>query len=801
MRTKVEISGIMTDLPADNVPQGACQEIVNLRYVDGAWRPVSSKKIDWEHTGDVKQMYIHQIEGFQINIVYIGSQIYYLDYTAATSTYSYTGFTFSSSPTIGSSRNLRFSSFNQVLFIQDVATGFVYITKLTISGSEYSYSEVLRWDYCALPKLKFYSSFTKTYRKFFTTLEDYKNVAKAAYQSLEDEAKNNNHFCNRIFVRYALKMFDGSYIKHSSIFPVYYDSTSPSPYIQNYGRDTNNGGDPIQFKDADSNNIDNPFDVDDKISSKHSITLAASLLRFSVPSDISGSDNATLISNLKKFKDYIVSLDIFVSDTDEIWDIDNIPIALEFQGTASYDPYITDNSFSLNIPNNSDDFEKLNNFYLFKSIPIDNLQIGEDDSLGFIKFEGIDYNYSVGDKSNELFRYSGDKSRFTSRKVLPINDYAHTAVGNKVLTYNSRLFLGNVVERLFNGYPSLLLCERGSAYTGSYSYQVHVFVYIETEEGEKIVQGNSYFNWFDNNYKFYLAPFLTYPDIRAKKIAIYCGTTGSYYGYEFKTKVHPYLNLAYAFTGTDNNAHYSTWREINPYTTTALTTLPTTTTSLFNDRNRLMVSRINNPFVFPAEDTNNVGKNDIVGLLTNAKQLSEGQFGLHPVIILTRGGVWSIQIGTGSIFTKNIVPLSSDECTGEAICFYSRTLNSDVIVYLSRTGVKFLQGTQVIDITQYVKRTKLSALDFIGENGYTDVGSIADGLSLSVGEYGELTAGWSIFSTGDWILKVATTGTVAEQYTKLDKSYWFFTNFDNYIVPKADEKTGWSNAAYQPSEV
>lgn len=798
-KVRIDIKGQMTDLPPENIPQGASQEMVNMRYVDGAWRPVSTKKVEWEFPFVPKSFYIHQVEGLRINIVYYGTSVFHFRLNPTTSEPEYNII-----HTVGSNRDIKFTSFNEVLLIYDLTYVKTYVTRLSIDGSSYSYSTPVYWN-ITLPKIDFYSTFVKNYRRFFTILEDRQEVCRANYLAVLDEARNNNHFCSRVFVRYALKMFDGTYICYSAIIPVYHNIES-APYIENYGKDINHSA----FYGADDSTlINNPFDQSDTVSSKHSITLKTSVLRFEIPDT---SDNNDLIDLLKTSKDLIVSLDIFVSAPNEIWDIENIPENISEEGSS---PNFTNNEFSLTVPNNSKDFETLNAFYLLTSIPIDNVLAGSTDvDLGVISFneqyisdtleafairtiyqkDGVNsldglYNVDISSK----YKYS-NKTSITGRKVLPIQDNPHTVIGNSILNYNNRIFFGDVIERLFSGSPSMNLCSDSSNSTASGSYSVSIFYYIETESGELIVQPDSTYNYYDTDNWFYLLPFITYPDSRCKKIGVYITYGLTIRGKEFTTKIHPYLNLAYAYTGISESTHYNTWLEVNPFSTWPTATIPTITSKNYRDRNRVMISKVNNPFVFPAEDINNVGSNDIVGIITNSKQMSEGQFGLHPIIILTIGGVWAIEIGTGAIFTKNIIPLSKDECTGESLSFYSKTVNADVILYLSRTGVKMLEGTNVIDITQYVKRNKPSVLDSLID--YTKIDPLPDPSTLNVGEYTELTsktAEYAMFDRGDWVLRISLEGTISEQFIKLDKSYYFYTNFDNYLAPKSDETDGWDN--------
>jgi hypothetical protein len=147
----------------------------------------------------------------------------------------------------------------------------------------------------------------------------------------------------------------------------------------------------------------------------------------------------------------------------------------------------------------------------------------------------------------------------------------HNLHGDCAMSYNSRLFLGNTSTLLFKGnsWSDLFDIETNNK-------SVRVFWYLNTEDGERIVQSYIGTKGYDSNAQTLLVPtMLSYPDVRAHKVRIYVDNGARYK--EWKTKVSKNLNLAYVFffsfsdTINPDEKLYPTTKDYEDYSILTLT--------------------------------------------------------------------------------------------------------------------------------------------------------------------------------------------------------------------------------------
>lgn len=84
--------------------------------------------------------------------------------------------------------------------------------------------------------------------------------------------------------------------------------------------------------------------------------------------------------------------------------------------------------------------------------------------------------------------------------------------------------------------------------------------------------------------------------------------------------------------------------------------------------NRIFVSEVGNPFVFPPEARQTVGVGSIIGLATTTRALSQGQFGQYPLIAFCSDGIWALDISPTGTYSS-MHPISREVCVnGKSIC-------------------------------------------------------------------------------------------------------------------------------------
>lgn len=179
--------------------------------------------------------------------------------------------------------------------------------------------------------------------------------------------------------------------------------------------------------------------------------------------------------------------------------------------------------------------------------------------------------------------------------------------------------------------------------------------------------------------------FLYHPDPSAYKMEI---TTPDGKFYSLPLKQHPFLNGAYWFGGLATDV--SDISE-NPDEKDATTT----TTSIV--ANKIYISDINNPFVFPAENIVTIGCGRIFRLCSAAKALSQGQFGQFPLYAFTDDGIWALEISaTGTISARQ--PITRDVCINHnAIC----QIDSAVLIPTDR-GIMHIAGSTATCISDSI---------------------------------------------------------------------------------------------------
>ncbi|HKL76222.1 MAG TPA: hypothetical protein VJ881_09165, partial [Halanaerobiales bacterium] len=195
-----------------------------------------------------------------------------------------------------------------------------------------------------------------------------------------------------------------------------------------------------------------------------------------------------------------------------------------------------------------------------------------------------------------------------------------------------------------------------------------------------------------------------YPDSRAYKIQFMSNYSGSYRAgsadaetgdiyYEFNLTPHPFLNFSYYCFDLATES-------LEQVDETKFTGGSYTLTErrYLTDKNRLQASLLDNPLVYMAENSYQIGtsENEIIGMAAATEPLSEGQHGQFPLYVFTTQGIKALAQGnTGDILYSNIIDLNGEVCN-----------NADSILsvkggvaFTTEKGLKLLSGRDVIHIS------------------------------------------------------------------------------------------------------
>ena len=183
---------------------------------------------------------------------------------------------------------------------------------------------------------------------------------------------------------------------------------------------------------------------------------------------------------------------------------------------------------------------------------------------------------------------------------------------------------------------------------------------------------------------------LFYPDASATTMIIRIENSAGVYAYKLPLRQHPTLNGAYFFKGfhPESTIKYSI---IDPGTPTVNNSLP--------QANKIYTSEVNNPFVFPPEGINSVGTGAVIAIATASRPLSQGQFGQFPLYAFTTEGIWALSVNEVGLY-NTVQPISREVCLGADLI---APLDSTV-AFISKRGVMLISGAEVDCISKNLDR-------------------------------------------------------------------------------------------------
>lgn len=224
-------------------------------------------------------------------------------------------------------------------------------------------------------------------------------------------------------------------------------------------------------------------------------------------------------------------------------------------------------------------------------------------------------------------------------------------------------------------------------------YKLLVYVVLATDDGQKIVQttlsGQVSGPWF------------FYPDGRAyKAYFILQDSAGSIIGIsEKELKRHDYLNGAYWFGENFLDSLSYSSASVDPLQNTAKNNSIAALSTIY-------VSEANCPFVFHADTAVSVGAQEVKALATAAKALSQGQFGQFPLYAFSTEGIWALTVASTGVYTA-VQPIVRDE----TIDIGTITQIDSAVLFVAQRGIMLLQGSQTRCISDYINNDYPFGLD------------------------------------------------------------------------------------------
>jgi hypothetical protein len=511
-------------------------------------------------------------------------------------------------------------------------------------------------------------------KKITYDAENYTAVMGAVNSFVNTNAIADNKFIYPFFVRYAVRMFDGTYTRASD--PILLIPNSGYAPLVRYGFTTRSYFELYSFiselqykvlKAVPDEWTDVIAGVDIFVSQPaypykqgENFDASKQLVKCLPLSDAKGTDYTISRSGDIYTEPEVVSTDL----------IDMIEYKYDYS-TECIQEYAI-----VRIAENADqrkDLFEIGTFYLVKSIDVADFKVTKD-------YQTLDME-------------DGTLSSLAGREVLTDNALSRNAFRNAHLSgYNQRVHLYDYEMILATPTPPMRT--NGSPHESAYADAAKLYkaiVYIKTSDGLRIAEYTA-----DGEEQYLSRPFkwFYYPHNGAYKLRLFFqqdteGTDSKPYGTtsveDITLTQHKTLNGAYWLSDDLSQ------REEKHDVAFCLDEVPQETSTDYVYRpSSVLQSSVNSVFVFLPSLIATLGVQRIYNLSSAAKALSQGQFGQFPLYAFTTDGVWALEVAsTGAYSSKQ--PISRDVCiTPEAIT----QLDSEVIFPTDR-GLMLIRGSEV----------------------------------------------------------------------------------------------------------
>jgi len=164
--------------------------------------------------------------------------------------------------------------------------------------------------------------------------------------------------------------------------------------------------------------------------------------------------------------------------------------------------------------------------------------------------------------------------------------------------------------------------------------------------------------------KFIVPPVIGYNDARATKMDIAYNDGSSWKSIaSVPLKSNASMNFAYYVVPAFNSKELDNMYNFSDRILDPASLIPAVLHSVKEtpfDTNRVQASEIQNPLIYPAKYSYQVGTGEIIALASGTEPLSTGQFGQFPLQVFTSKGIWALQLGSGDILYSNILPVNGE---------------------------------------------------------------------------------------------------------------------------------------------
>lgn len=509
---------------------------------------------------------------------------------------------------------------------------------------------------------------------------NYNAVAAAINKFVADEATNKSLFIYPFFVRYALRLYDGSYARISApILLIPNSGYAPMVSFNQNANDLTLYSFIASLQYAFANTIDEKW---------KDIVAGVDVFASQQAYPYNQGDNFDASKNL--FQYAVINSD---SEVDQITDtnfgfcdLPNISASTQY-GYNTHDlAYIAKTILGFGDTEKQKDWriiklapvedqleklQKMANFYLIHSFAFEDIKANIDD-FGYLDYQDI----SLKD---------GTLSSLVARPTLTDDSFSNCRFLNAHLTvYNQRLHLFDFhFQHPIPATPAQL---SGYVYRyNSYGRLQSVKVFIRTANGERIVEQQV----SDSSEYSDSVPWFFYPHSKAyKAVLVYKSYENKYYSATLKLTPHEFLYGAYWMADSLNGSVVLSSESDNIEDTTPISDISYYPSSVLQ-------SAVNNPFAISASLLVTLSVERIQSMTSAAKALSQGQFGQFPLYAFTTEGVWALEVSsTGSYSARQ--PITRDVCINPD----GITQLDSAVLFPTDRGLMLISGSQTQCISE-----------------------------------------------------------------------------------------------------
>jgi hypothetical protein len=441
-------------------------------------------------------------------------------------------------------------------------------------------------------------------------------------------------------------------------------------------------------------------------------------------------DSITVNMDIQGLEDIIQGIDIFITEGDYYLDIDR--------------PY---KSPTFIVANADDTTDSHRNGYV--------TLLQQDSQTIYDTIDNKTFYHALYVDKNNFGKQLNIKRPLKTEEAISLSDFYRTDFGGSVIaTYNNRLHIGNINsgffdtfsistsyckrQRLFGKYLDLPLSDTG-AMTNFDGVDVEIIAVITASNLGTI------YNYGKIQYP--LAPIITIPITDADQAVLYMKKDGLYYtktvtlhssssfgasifvncnsdGYIAMLQINDVKRDGTTYTDGDGGGSISggggsygtradsdssdtssstvtftasrndQWQDSSEAKWAEIMQLYETSEISKNSPSLVKVSEAENPLVFPASNSVQIGSSTITALAANTQPISEGQFGEAPLYAFTDEGVWVLMTSSAGTYDSR-QPTNRDICSNP-----KGILQTDnAVLYPTERGIMMLQGRSTTCIT------------------------------------------------------------------------------------------------------